>query len=71
LLTKRNKKNNLMKIKKGDFWIMEENEMVTINQQVSKDVYKKIKIIAVNEEKQIRTVISDALEFYAKSKIIK
>jgi len=50
---------------------MEETEMVTINQQVSKDVYKKIKIIAVNEEKQIRTVIADALEFYAKSKIIK
>jgi hypothetical protein len=45
-----------------------DSENVIINQPVSRDVYKYIKMIATEENKYIAEVVEDALRIYGKSK---
>lgn len=48
---------------------MEEKNTITINQPVDKEIYKKIKMIAVCEDRQIKDVVADALTLYANQKM--
>jgi len=42
-------------------------DMVTINQEVHKDIYKPIKMIAVEENRYVSEIVSDALKFYSEN----
>jgi len=49
----------------------EEKETIAINQFVPKEVYKKIKILAVMDEKLIQDVVTDAFIYYVKMRGLK
>ena len=46
-------------------------EKVIIHQKVDKNIYKKIKMIAVSEGKRVADVVSDALSEYSTQQKIK